>query len=411
MMFVVKSTIRALPGSSSWLPSLARCMFVSGRCVSATRSGVARGEVPGWRRRMSDGPAIIEKFSRKQDTPVSLKEMFEHGKDQSPQALVQSAHFLWQELPIRLAKRVRELERLPYGLSDTAAVKKVRSWYVATFLDVITFPEPKSVDDDAVFTEMLEQILMRHANVVPTIARGIYQMKSAGGFTDDIRDCPYLNEFLDRFYMARIGIRFIMSQHIARHRQMKDHVGIINSKMDPRAVASAAVTNASLTCEKVYGIAPDVNIIGDPALRIMFVEQHLHHMLHEILKNSMRAVVEFHGKDADDYPSIDLIIADGPTDFSIKVSDEGGGISREQMTKVWTYLYTTADRPPELDDEATGILTAPMAGFGYGLPLSRLFARYFGGDLKMVSMEGHGTDAYIQLNKLGNSSEALPRML
>lgn len=31
-----------------------------------------------------------------------------------------------------------------------------------------------------------------------------------------------------------------------------------------------------------------------------------------------------------------------------------------------------------------------MAGYGYGLPISRCYARYFGGDVQIISMEGYG---------------------
>merc|ERR1712183_1056124 len=45
---------------------------------------------------------------------------------------------------------------------------------------------------------------------------------------------------------------------------------------------------------------------------------------------------------------------------------------------------------------------------GAGLPLARLHARYYGGDLVLKSIEGFGTDAYLFLNRLGQNCENLP---
>jgi pyruvate dehydrogenase kinase 2/3/4 len=128
----------------------------------------------------------------------------------------------------------------------------------------------------------------------------------------------------------------------------------------------------------------------------------------------MRATAEFHG--TDNMPPIRIVIADGEDneDVVIKVSDEGGGIPRSHISRIWSYLFTTAD--PEiqrgfvdLSHPASDFDTAsPLAGLGYGLPISRAYARYFGGDLSIMSMEGYGTDAFVHLSRLGNHDEPLP---
>jgi pyruvate dehydrogenase kinase 2/3/4 len=71
----------------------------------------------------------------------------------------------------------------------------------------------------------------------------------------------------------------------------------------------------------------------------------------------------------------------------MQVSDEGGGIPRSGLPRIFTYLYSTAKNPPDMDCPSEGVT---MAGYGYGLPISRLYARYFGGDLQIISMEGYG---------------------
>lgn len=132
----------------------------------------------------------------------------------------------------------------------------------------------------------------------------------------------------------------------------------------------------------------------------------------ELLKNSMRATVEWHGVDAE-FPPIKVIIADGNDneDVVIKVSDEGGGIPRSNMKKIWSYLFTTADPSIQQDmvgDQGDHSTDSPLAGLGYGLPISRSYCRYFGGDLSIMSMEGYGTDAFVYLARLGNTREPLP---
>ncbi|KAK6146270.1 hypothetical protein DH2020_020139 [Rehmannia glutinosa] len=135
-----------------------------------------------------------------------------------------------------------------------------------------------------------------------------------------------------------------------------------------------------------------------------YVPTHLHLMVFELVKNSLRAVQERFVDSDKVAPPIRIIVADGLED----VSDEGGGIPRSGLPRIFTYLYSTAKNP--LDEQSNIDLetAATMAGYGYGLPISRLYARYFGGDLQIISMEGYGTDAYLHLSRLGDSQEPLP---
>lgn len=221
--------------------------------------------------------------------------------------------------------------------------------------------------------------------------------------------------------MSRIGIRMLIGQHIAvsAKDQPKDYVGIICTKTILKDVVEDAIANAQMICQDYYSLfePPQVQIIGLDQIKgeFMYVPSHLHHMLFELLKNSMRAVVERTTDLDDDFPLIRLVVAEGNEDITIKISDEGGGIPRSGMPLIWTYMYTTADQPLLEDSDDRNDFRAPLAGYnylmyryGYGLPLSRLYARYFGGDLRLISMESYGTDAYLHLSRLSDTCEPLP---
>lgn len=290
---------------------------------------------------------------------------------------------------------------------------------------------PELNDYNQRFAKTLQQIKRRHDGVVTTVAQGILEWKRA---RQRMQIDSTIQSFLDRFYMSRIGIRMLIGQHIAlteqTHVKHPNYVGIICTKTNVRDIALEAIENARFVCEDYYGLfeSPKVQLVCKEDLNFMYVPGHLSHMLFETLKNSLRAVVEQHGADKDEFPVTKVIVAEGKEDITIKISDEGGGIPRSSIPLVWTYMYTTVEQTPNLDpDFDKNDFKAPMAGFGYGLPISRLYARYFGGDLKLISMEGYvvslrtlsfikpllidihsyGTDVYLHLNRLSSSSEPL----
>ena len=118
---------------------------------------------------------------------------------------------------------------------------------------------------------------------------------------------------------------------------------------------------------------PPVQLICPKDLHFPYVPGHLSHIVFELLKNSLRAVVERYGPENEDaFPPIKVIVVEGKEDITIKISDEGGGIPRSAIPLIWTYMYTTMDGQNIDQDFQASDFKAPMAGFGYGLPLSRL---------------------------------------
>lgn len=342
----------------------------------------------------------LQRFSRGKMHPYSVQDLYNFGLDPAPDMMIRAERFLHQELPVRIAVMAARLRNMPGGLSEMPSIRKVHGWYVQSFFDLRRFPVPQTEEDGRRFTALIESIKQRHQRVVETVAQGIVELKEATG--QDELDLD-VQSFLDKFYSIRIGVRILIGQHAALRNRREGWVGIIRAETSPAKVARDAVAHAETICRQFYSDAPKVELLGNTKVTFKYIPSHLYHILLELLKNSMRAVVENH-PGAKKLPPIRVIIAGGKEDISIKVSDEGGGIPRSGLNRMWSYLYSTGQLPPPSpysDDRDA------MAGYGYGLPISRLYARYFRGDLQLISMEGYGTDAYLHLNRLGDQREEL----
>lgn len=384
------------------------------------------------RRSFATAPRLINedvlRAAQEKQTGVSLHTLLTFGRAAEAEpakgdhpvrdaTVLTSSQFLHKELPIRLAQRMVELEHLPGGLSGTPSVRHVSSWYVSSFNDIRAHPLPTDAATEASFTRLLASIYERHAPTVVTMARGLVELRRALHLQprDPLPEglATPLQQWLDIFFLARLGLRTLIAQHIAMHEPRPGYIGIISPTCSPRDVIESAAADAKDVCLQHYSDVPSVHVSGDLSLTFPYVPLMLRHIVFELLKNSLRATIERHegGGGVGPLPPVDVIIAssEGGEDVAIKIADKGGGISRSGMQRIFGYLYTTAKAPVDLEDEAGPDFStrAPMAGLGFGLPISRVFARYFGGDLHILSMQGHGTDVYIYLRRLGDASEPL----
>ncbi|KAF5901228.1 pyruvate dehydrogenase kinase, isozyme 4, partial [Clarias magur] len=310
--------------------------------------------------------------------------------------------FLRQEIPVRLANIMKEIDLLPDKLIGTPSVQLLHSWYTQSLMELVDFLEKDPEDKNVLgkFTEALINVRNRHNNVVPTMAQGVLEYKEAFG-VDPVTN-QNVQYFLDRFYTSRISTRMLINQHSlifsgSTNPAHPKHIGSIDPNCDVVEVVKDAYESSRMLCDQYYLMSPEVEIeqvnSKDPSepVNMVYVPSHLYHMLFELFKNAMRATVETH-ENSTYLPPIKVRVSLGYEDLTIKMSDRGGGVPLRKIERLFSYMYTTAPSP--VTDNARN---APLAGFGYGLPISRLYARYFQGDLQLYSMEGYGTSAVIYL--------------
>jgi len=370
----------------------------------------------------------VEQFALQHATAVRLEDLYKWGQGDLRTRL-RVSRFLRKEVAIRNAQLCKELTVLPFGLAETTGVHDVVSWF-SRYVDMLAeSAEPETAGDDQQFTRMLNEILEDNTKrVVDTLGQGVREVREAMGEIKYEKIRREVNLILDRFFMKRIGICFLLQHHIEAAEARPGASGIIHSNVAVGRILREASKEATRDCMARHGRAPEVVVIGDgqdassvagahgfgsglsdnPNLlggrQFTYVPDHLHFACFVLLSNACRAVAQHHegGPEQGPLPPVYAIFAYGEEQVTVKVSDHGGGIPRREIHLAWSYFESP------LGGFSMRQPSSPILMGGAGLPLARLHARYYGGDLVLKSMEGLGTDAYLTLNRLGENCENLP---
>jgi 26S proteasome regulatory subunit T1 len=315
----------------------------------------------------------------------------------------------------------------------------------------------KNLEENAAFATQLEKLVQDHANDIPTMAKGFQECAK-------YMSSEQISNFLNAAIRNRIAVRLIAEQHIVLSRALQDpeqantNIGVVNMSLRPVEMIRMCASFVSELCEATLGAAPPVVIDGATDATFAYVPVHMEYILTEILKNAFRATVEQHHKQhgnaigAHSLPPVLITVVppprfpgiDKPATLSLRIRDQGGGVTPANMARIFSYAFTTAGRRAHEDDtddgesaggpyaaqhvggaaavgsdagdggaglfrEMTGkgveAGLGTIAGLGFGLPMSRLYAQYFGGSLDLYSLDGWGSDVLLRLRCLDDADD------
>ncbi|KAL0949535.1 hypothetical protein HGRIS_009585 [Hohenbuehelia grisea] len=388
----------------------------------------------------------LELYASKEAKRLTLRQLVFFGRSMDEDRLIKSANYVRTELPVRIAHRIRDMQALPYVVVTQEHVAKVYELYWFAFEKFRRFPPVTTLKDNEKYCKFLAEVLEEHASVIPNLSLGL-------SLSSPYLPPDQLDSFMRRMLISRISRRVLVEHHIAlsdiyagrgRETPGEPHVGIIFTGLNVRRSIERC---ARLLRERPFGIEdgvwqtsggvckwPEVIVDGHVDTEFAYIREHLEYIIFELLKNSMRATVLKHG-DAPVLPPILATIVVGDNDVGIRISDQGGGLLTPQnriKTPSDLFSFSHIRNAGRLEDSRIGALKSASSSregvkatvdeqvgrwnhhqkfsdstevpsnpekeagvglhprIGIGLPMSNIFATYFGGSLELVSLDGWG---------------------
>ncbi|KLJ12165.1 serine/threonine protein kinase [Blastomyces silverae] len=426
-----------------------RTFVVQTRFLSVDKQGP-----PPWR-----PGSILDEWVEREVRPISLRQLTFFGRTITESRLISSANYVRTELPTRIAHRLRDMQKLPYVVVTNPHLSLVYELYYKAFEKFRGVPEIRTLEDNDKYCDILRATLKEHLTVIPNLAMGVLECQ-------DLVKPEEMDRFMNTLLRARISRRVIAEQHLAltdtfnspwhfpdskdRTDLNADFVGEVFLRCNAKEVVENCGKRATMLLKQSLGTdcpVPDVIVQGHLGATFPYILSHLEYIIGELLRNSFQAVIERFSGRPERPPPIEVLICEAPQHVIIRVSDQGGGISREILPYLWSFCkgphtqarlrnleqvptmaatmqevkvsgtrsdeqgesdtcyYTTNGHPHRDSSLASLSSRPPNLRLGMGLPMSRVYAEYWAGSLELHSLEGYGVDAFLQISKLGNKNE------
>ncbi|SPO23207.1 related to branched chain alpha-ketoacid dehydrogenase kinase [Ustilago trichophora] len=301
---------------------------------------------------------VLEQWAAKPATRMTLRQLIFFGRTlgRDREKILKSANYVRQELPVRIAHRIRDLQALPFVVMTNQHLEDVYQKYWSAFETFRRFPHIKTMDDNERFCNLLRRLLDDHLTIIPSLTIGIVE-------SSHHLQPQQLDKFMERMLRSRISRRVLAEQHIALSEALDDpfhffnepvlrrqeeaeneseldlndsdavgdHVGIIYTRLSVASVVNKGIKLLTQMFASVQAVTkdriPKVEVDGDLRARFAYIPEHLEYIVFELLKNAIRATIRKHAGE-ESAGVVRVTIVEGPPeeDLIIRISDCGGGL-------------------------------------------------------------------------------------
>lgn len=406
---------------------------------------------------------VLLQYSQKEPHPVSLRQLAGYGRKLTKQKVLASANFVRLELPIRLALRIRDLQTLPFGVVNNFHLAQIYESYYHLFNAFRKIPTISTLSENEEFCNVISAILDQHVFNLSHLMMGALESTIFNNLQQE--DLDY---FMSSMLRSRISRRVIVEEHLSLSENHKkypyqenppDYIGEIFQNCNAKEhfdIVGKFIADSMSEFFPHPELMPDLIIEGDQNATFQFMVPHLHYLFGEILRNSFEATIKTHGHNKHKLPPVKITVIDSKKSVMFRISDKGGGIAHSKLKSIWSFgkspelareslanfhripglqlysnLQVTSAGSSIVETQLNGLtltsvgdinkistqkkkstlellITRPYKyKLGLGLPMCKVYADYWNGDLSMNSLEGYGSDTCLTLSKLGYHSNVV----
>lgn len=272
----------------------------------------------------------------------------------TPVNLIQTASHLHEQLLVRVAHCLNYFQSLPFLPAANPTLLTVHETYLKFFESLAEFPNIENDTDEEKFYNLMNRCLQQNQDVIGRLSTGCCDAKKY------FRNYDIMRDFLDSVLQIRLGMRLLTEHYIELRKQQKKNKansewrGAIHMNFSPADAVRQCIDDVSTVCYETYSVVPKIQIEDNFGGTLPYFPTIVEYILRELLKNSLRAIVESHEvlfgnmhnvkqyfQENQDDPLCKVLITADPGDehFLIAIQDRGGGID-ETNERLFQYMYT-----------------------------------------------------------------------